>query len=389
MANVKKRDNGDGSVFFSEATQKWWAKIQYGTKNGKPLIKSFSSSDTVNGRRIVTKKLREFKKLMYSSKVSISHITLNEYIETWLENYQKFKVKTTTYNRDQATYKSHIKYTIGGRKLTEIKAEDIQLLLNSEVDHFAPKTIEKTFSLLNKVYKYAIAIGDAAVNPCYGVVAPGTYVNKIKQKEIEEYTIQETNAIYTGVYDSYYNHNRLYKNSPAYILLLNTGLRLGEALALKWSMVDLENDLLNVRATLETVVTDNGRERVLTMPKTKSSNRTVPLNKAAKDMLIELRKRNEDTGIDYDFVICNSKGECCEANNFRRDFKRFCTRYGIKYKGLHALRHTFASRLFRNGADVVVVSKLLGHNNPTITQNIYIHILDEQKAKAIKLLDAI
>lgn len=389
MANTKKRDNGDGSVFFSEATQKWWAKIQYGTKDGKPLIKTFSSSDVVNGKRIVTKKLREFKKLMYSGNISISHITVNEYIEKWLENYQKFKVKATTYNRDCATFRSHIKQTIGRKKLTEIKAADIQQLLNNEVNCYSPKTIEKTYSLLNKVYKYAIKMGDVSVNPCYGVILPSIHVNKIKQKEIEEYTAEETAAMYKGIYDSYYNHNRIYKNSPAYILLLNTGLRLGEALGLKWDMVDLYNDLLKIRATLETVTTVNGREKVLTMPKTKSSYRTIPINKTAKDMLIELKKRNELQGIESDFVICNQKGECCEANNFRRDFKRFCERYGIKYRGIHALRHTFASRLFRNGADIVVVSKLLGHNNPTITQNIYIHILDEQKAKAIKLLDVI
>ncbi|MGN1317920.1 MAG: tyrosine-type recombinase/integrase [Lachnospirales bacterium] len=389
MANAKKRDNGDGSVFFSESTQKWWAKIQYGTKNGKPLIKAFSSSDAANGKRIVTKKLREFKKLMYSGKVSISHITVNEYIEKWLKNYQKFKVKTTTYNRDWATYKAHIKYTIGSRKLAEINTEDIQLLLNNEVNYYAPKTIEKTLSLLNKVCKYGVTVGDIVVNPCSGVVMPSIYANKIKQKEIEEYTIQETDAMYDGIYDSYYNHKGLYKNSPAYILLLNTGLRLGEALALKWDMIDFDSNFLKIKATLETVTADKGREKILTVPKTKSSYRTVPINKMAKDMLMELKIRNELQCIESDFVICNLKGECCEANNFRRDFKRFCTRYGIKYRGLHTLRHTFASRLFRNGADVVVVSKLLGHNNPTITQNIYIHILEEQKVKTIKLLDAI
>lgn len=106
-------------------------------------------------------------------------------------------------------------------------------------------------------------------------------------------------------------------------------------------------------------------------------------------MLHELSKRNELQNIYSNFVVCNLIGDSFNDNNYRRDFKRFCERYDIEYKGIHSIKHTFASRLFRRGVDVNTVSKLLGHSNTSITQNIYIHILDEQKAKAVNLFDSI
>lgn len=112
-------------------------------------------------------------------------------------------------------------------------------------------------------------------------------------------------------------------------------------------------------------------------------------NVSNEEMIKELKKRNEEQGIESPYIVCNLNGDSFNDNNYRRDFRRFCERYDIPYRGIHTLRHTFASRLFRKGIDVQTVSKLLGHNNPTITQNIYIHILEEQKAKAIEMFDTI
>ena len=391
MTNKKiKRDNGDGSVFFSELKQKWCAKIQYGTDtHGKPLIKYFSSSDIKKGKQIVAKKLKEYKKQMLLGDIYVNDITLNDYIENWLNSYQKLQVKETTFYRDCTVFSGHIKYTIGNKKLSEIKNIDIQRLIDNEKDHYANKTIEKTYSLLNRVYKHAVKMGDINKNPCDGVVLPNVHTNLIKPKDMCEYTTQETELIKVGIYDSFYNHSKLYRASPSYLLLLNTGMRLGELLGLKCEMVDLNNCMLKVVATLETISGNGNKKKILTLPKTKSSYRTIALNKTSLEMLCELKKRNDIQGINSEYVVCNLKGEPFSDNNYRRDFKRFCERYGIEYKGIHTLRHTFASRLFRNGIDVQTVSKLLGHHNPTITQNIYIHILEEQKVKAINLMDSI
>lgn len=243
--------------------------------------------------------------------------------------------------------------------------------------------------MLNRVFKRAVQLKDLNHNPCSGVALPSVHTNSIQPKEIEEYDVEETDAIEAAIKDSWENHSKLYRASPSYILLLNTGMRLGELLALRWKNVDLRNKLIKVRENQETVKIDSKRKTVTTLPKTKSSYRTIPINKKAYEMLMELKRRNEETKIKSLYVVSNLKGEPFNDNNYRRDFKRFCERYEIEYKGIHTFRHTFASRLFRNGIDVPTVSRLLGHSNTSITENIYIHILEEQKVKAIKLLDCI
>lgn len=321
-----RKDNGEGTIFFSEVENKWIAKIQYGVDyNGKPLTKKFASKDK-KGKQIVTKKLNEFKKQMLLGEVGTSKVTLNDYIENWLDTYQKPKVKETTFYRDCTVFSSHIKYTIGYKKITDIKTIDIQRLINNEKDIYANKTIEKTYSLLNRVFSRAVILGDVGKNPCMGIVLPTIHSNSIKPKNITEYTIEETDKMRNGIYDSFYTHSKLYRASPSYLILLNTGIRLGELLALTWDKVDFDNNLIKITATQETISGKDKFKKVTTLPKTKSSYRTVVLNKTSLEMIKELKKRNEEQGIESPYIVCNLNGDSFNDNNYRRDFRRFCER---------------------------------------------------------------
>lgn len=73
--------------------------------------------------------------------------------------------------------------------------------------------------------------------------------------------------------------------------------------------------------------------------------------------------------------------------NFQNTFDSILETSGIEHKGLHVTRHTFASSLFRLGADVKSVSELLGHSDTRITYNTYIHLIKEQKLNVIALFD--
>ena len=85
--------------------------------------------------------------------------------------------------------------------------------------------------------------------------------------------------------------------------------------------------------------------------------------------------------------MSTEKGTRVNPRNLDRMFRNICSAIGLEKNGVHSLRHTFASMLFARGAEVQVVSKLLGHSSTTITSDIYIHLIDEQKEKAIKSLD--
>jgi len=85
--------------------------------------------------------------------------------------------------------------------------------------------------------------------------------------------------------------------------------------------------------------------------------------------------------------MANDAGNICEPRNIDRMFRNILAKCGIKPCGVHALRHTFASMLFKRGVDVKTVSELLGHANVSVTYDRYIHLIKEQKQEAVALLD--
>ena len=88
------------------------------------------------------------------------------------------------------------------------------------------------------------------------------------------------------------------------------------------------------------------------------------------------------------FVAVTKNGNSVPARNIDRAFRQIIKATGIeKTCGVHSLRHTFASMLFKRGVDVKTVSEILGHSDVSVTYNIYIHIIDEQKFTAIDLLN--
>jgi integrase len=109
--------------------------------------------------------------------------------------------------------------------------------------------------------------------------------------------------------------------------------------------------------------------------------------------LHKIRQNEERTAaglgkyIDNDLVFPNEIGEPTDARNLTRSYKRVLDRAGIKYKKFHALRHTFATRLFERGVPLITVSKLLGHSDTSITADIYTHVMPEEKIKAIEKLN--
>lgn len=178
---------------------------------------------------------------------------------------------------------------------------------------------------------------------------------------------------------------RLYQQSAAYILMLNTGLRTGELLGLLNSDIDLENKTLTVRQGVKEVSRRNGteftsgREIKIGKPKSTASKRTVPLNRTAIEMIEELRRESyygENTPL-----VCDENGDYTRPVNFRKRYYRILKSAGIEQKGLHSLRHTFATNLV-NGitqADGSIksltprqVADLLGHSTSQITELYYV-----------------
>ena len=175
--------------------------------------------------------------------------------------------------------------------------------------------------------------------------------------------------------------------------MLTTGIRVGEALALRWSDISFDKKLMRVNKNLalvkkrDTEKTKNLRKYIFIEQntKTKNSNRVIPLSDAAITYLQELFKI---TG-GFDVVLANKNGSYVLHKNLDRTYKRILDNAGLNKTGIHTLRHTFASKLFRSGVDIKTISEILGHSDVGVTSDIYIHIIQEQKMRAINMMDTV
>lgn len=120
-------------------------------------------------------------------------------------------------------------------------------------------------------------------------------------------------------------------------------------------------------------------------PKTEKSKQIIPLNKAALAALEDLKTA---PGYKPDgFIIHTNKGTAVLPRTLEQTLENMCAVSGIRKVGVHALRHTYATRLFEKGIDIKIISELLGHSSTEITYRIYVHIIDSLKESAVEALD--
>ena len=293
--------------------------------------------------------------------------TISESILDWMEKYKRNSVKPATFDRLETSYKAMLHYGIAQVRLYDLRAEDIQTYINQLVrDGYALSTIKKQYVLLTAFLKFAYAQG-IIDNPVYlAVNMPVEDAVKKPAKKIETY-----NLIEQGKLNRVLNtlDDRLY---GAAILMLETGMRVGEVLALTWDDVNWDRRAISVGKTLVRLPNEQNNLFVQSSPKSKSSKRTIPLNNKAIDVLSRLAQ--ETKGSEFIFYDDRSPSRPCTYDQLRFRLQAACEAAGVPYKGNHVFRHTFATNCYNRGCDVKILSKLLGHANVGITYNIYIHL---------------
>ena len=382
-----RKDNGEGSV-FQVAENKWVAKIMMGKdSSGKPIIKQFSGKTEA----IVKKKLRDFKKSAeFTEKHMPSNDTVASYFTMWLREYQYNKLKPLSYDRLESTVVNHIIPNLGKMKIDKVTRDNVQALINKlyKIQKLSYSSVKKVYVALNSCYKHAMISDVVIKNPCLGVVLPSQSertkeVVPLSEDEVERLKAEITKKAPNGACKCWYG--------IAYILILNTGLRMGEALSLKWSDIDFENKTIMVSKNNALVKKrdDEGHRiggyELLTQDSTKSAsgNRVIPMNNSAEQALLELQKGNTTP-----YVITNSRQKQVMPTNFERSFHALLKSAEIDGDySVHALRHTFASLLFAKGVDVKIVSKLLGHSTVKVTYDIYVHLFEKSLCRVTDVLD--
>lgn len=379
-----KRENGQGS-FCKRKDGRWSAKMQVGwNDNGKPKMKYMYGKSLPEVKR----KLKEYREdFIKNGRISVQNGTVKSYMENWLVTVKKNQIKPSSYDKIEYAMEAHIYPAIGDIQLANLTSDDIQKLVNKLYERYSYSTISQTYHIMNDCFKLATVRREIPFNPALGVVLPKKNVEELEsvkfftEVEVEKIVVEATRKTLTGL-----NAHRL---GWALILLLYTGMRYGELSALKWENVDLENRQINVQYTMARIRNrnkENGENAYILVrqePKTKASRRIIPLNNKGYEAICELKKV---TG-DFEYVIANKQGSSMLPASFQNLINGVLNKCGVKVRGPHTFRHTFASMLFKKGVDVKTVSELLGHTNVSITYNTYIHLIQEQKVTAVQLID--
>lgn len=391
MASEKVRVNGGE---YSVITRK---DGRFESKVWNPFLKK-QTSVYANDKTELKRKIRDKIISMSQSKIDPTKDSVNEYMTKWLYTYKITTVRRTSFDTNERMFRRYISPIIGEMKFKDIGDTELQNVLNTVAEKFAFSTVKKTKEVLQQCWSFAYNRGDIERNPMTLVKTPKEEMCGKPTKQICIYTEPDLKKMLAVIID-YYESNHYYRVSPIFIFLANTGLRIGEALALTFDDLDVENRTITVNKTISRIKCRDKNntlkkregmvsEYVITPPKTQSSNRIVDLNSTALWAIEEVQRRNKDMLIPQSkYIFCSETGNFFNPRSIEDTLKRVCIRARLPYYGLHALRHTFASRCFEKGIAVEVVSKILGHANPTITTKIYIHILPHVKRMAVNILD--
>lgn len=196
--------------------------------------------------------------------------------------------------------------------------------------------------------KYAVKKKELLYNPAECVSLPKNMEREISR--IRYFTDEQITKMISESIRCYKTGNRVYRLGEIILFLLNTGMRIGEALALKWTDIDFQKQNVKVRKNVVFVKNrDNEKSKNYEYKeqstKTKSGSRIVPLNSDAMKALISIKGINGK----YEYVFSTSKGNRLYPRNVDRMFRSILKNCDIELTGVHTLRHTFASRLFAKG----------------------------------------
>ena len=302
-------------------------------------------------------------------------LTVGEYLDRWLGDVRD-TMRKSTHERYEYAIKPHIKPALGRIKLKDLTPAHARWFYRERLDSgLAPATVHKLHVVLHKALKAAVADGLIPRNAAAGLKLP-----RITREEIDPLTEQQARRLLEVV-----RGDRL---EALYVLALNTGMRQGELLALKWDDVDLERGVLRVRRTL----THADKAYVLGEPKTNKSRRTIRLTAGAARALERHLSRQleemERMGSLYQpggLIFATEAGTIINPSNVRtRSFKPLLKKAGLPQVRFHDLRHTCATLLLSKDVNPKVVSEMLGHSSISVTLDIYSHLLPDMQEKAAR-----
>ena len=291
-----------------------------------------------------------------------------DWLNEWLAMCVKSTAKERTYEKYERICRRHLTPKLGEYEMEMLSASVLQLFVAGMIASLSPNTVNVIISVLKKSLKQAVIYGVAERQYSDGIIRP-----KLEEKRVECFTKEEQKKI-----EGYILQSKKQK-LVGILLSLYSGLRIGELLALTWDDIDFIAGVLSVTKSCHDGWGKEGYRRIVESPKTGSSVRLIPIPKKLHGVLKRAKKEIGGT-----YVVGGDK--LISVRSYQRSFELLLKKLNIPRRGFHALRHTFATRALECGVDVKTLSELLGHKNPTVTLNRYVHSLMDHKRSMMNRL---
>lgn len=368
---MAKRGNGEGTIYYSEKLNKWIGQFTAGRKlDGKLNRKSVYGNTRKEVKEKMTIALADVQKDMFIDKNSI---TIGELGQQILDIKLKTNVITENSYSSSINHLNKIKNSfLGNMEIQKTTYLDIQNFYTTITD-LSNSYIEKINILLNTIFKEAIKREIINKNPMINVIVPKS--NK-QNKQVEAFSIEQQKAIIDYLNKYSYKDYGFYAYRNIFRILMFSGMRVGELLALYPEDIDLVNNEIHISRT----ITKNLQGKTIVGAKTKTyeSARTIPITELyINDIKESLNNMKENK---YNLIFTSIRNEPIIVSNVGQYFNTLCNKLNFDFKvNPHMLRHTYATRCIESGVPAHVLQKLLGHKNITTTINTYTTIFEKYK----------
>jgi integrase len=357
---AKRRSKGEGTV-YQRSDNLWEAQITL--PDHKRITKYGKSQKEV--REWLLLKRRE---LSDGTLADDERMTVSVFLDKWYE-VAKPRLRPSTQTVHEVMIRLHIKPQIGHIRLSQLTPVHLQNLYSEKLkEGLSNRSVKYIHTIIHQMLNQAVRWGMLHKNVSDAVTSPIPV-----RKPVEPLTQAQVRSLLEVLKD-----DRLY---PLFVIYLATGLRRGEALALKWVNTDLANGIIYVKGTLQNV---KGMGVVLGEPKTESARRVVALPAFAQTVLIDHKLRQT---VESEFVFCTSKGTPFSPRNVLRHFKTVVKKAGLpENTTIHSLRHFFVSYALAQHIPPRDIQGIIGHADFSTTMSVYGHMMQgAQKEAADKM----
>jgi len=374
------------AISYRKHNKEWEYRITYQdptTKKRKEKSKrGFKSKPEA---RIAAQEMEQ--KLLSGIEMS-NNILIKDYLPTWLKEYKHGVVRKNTYQIHERNINKHLIPYFKKMKLKELKPITYQKFLNYLGEKgYSRRTVQIIHGTMRAAMERAKINQKIEFNPCDGAEIKTQKSRRSKSEELPYIPSDRVNDLLKAAYEYGYIYYIIFK------ILLETGMRKGEAAGLRWTDINLKEKTITISNTLH--FDAKNEEELFGDTKTYSSQRTIGIDDdLVKTLQFHIKWQNQNKlalGDDYahslNLVCCRPDGTHLTKSTLFNAFSRILNKAAIDPIPIHGLRHTHAVMLLEAGASMKYIQERLGHKSMEVTSDVYSHISKRLETKTLDMYE--